>query len=185
MRTRQTLKSRVGLTLVGVGALLAGVLLGGQIIIAFAQEDEVAEGTNEPVALGPSILVATGKASNGASWALSAYDSDRGLCMSFGFGPGSAGACGAKIDVTANFPGTLSMVETPDSKFVFGIVNGDAKSVILSLVNGSTVEARVVASPEALAMQESFFVSEVAAAVSSAAVSGAAGETLGLIPGTA
>lgn len=152
--------SRVKLIMAGVGVLLLlGVPIGISAFTGFPPPDD---GIGQPTPSGAKTTIAQGT-DFGLSWALSAYDSNQGLCIDFefsGVSRGGGGSCGFAVQgasgtQSSNLIGYASDIDAAaDATFVYGPV---AKGVAaVDVVRGAEIQTADIF-PSSSALGVDFF----------------------------
>lgn len=122
----------------------------------------------EPKPTSERVLITSG-VSSGVRWTLTAYMTDRGICVDVNTPNGSGGGCGAGV---RGLPGLNSRGwigpagigwsnEIPSSLFASGAVAAGVARVELVLAGGTTVGAEPIPAPRALGVPLGFYVAEL------------------------
>lgn len=115
----------------------------------------------EPVATGPEVRITAGPAPvGGVPWTLSAYETDRGLCLSLeglerhnlGGGP-----CGFAVSPESPVRVATSKSGDPSTTIVYGIVLDSANTVSVNFANDETRTIATIPSPAGLGSNARFY----------------------------
>lgn len=148
----------------------------------------------EPVPLGPEVGVDNGTFA-GVSWALTAFVSDRGLCVSMDFFPtmnAAGGGCGFGLEgelgtatgADAKLGYVSDCLEQQGVSFVYGPVTKDVSNVLIFVSNASPVKVLPIkGGPDDGSMPYDFYVSPMQGCpiVSSVVAQESNGQPLGTI----
>lgn len=147
-----------------LGATLAAAasisVAGRDIVPFFPPPDDV---VGEPVQVGPRVLLLEGEAASGARWTLSAYRSDRGLCLDLAFRRGIGGGCGGGLRGEPEAEGRdwvgfgANEFATDPEVFVAGPAARGVASVELELAGGGRVRTRMIEAPAELGAPIDFY----------------------------
>lgn len=168
-RHRRMRRFAVILVVPSVILLSIGVATG---TLRWPEPSDVPPGT-EPSPLGPEVVLAQGDFGK-LPWVLSAFDSDKGMCVHLETATSKSGSCGQIANGSAVFYNTVSF-RTPGVDVIFGAVSLEARSVRLLLTDGSTREVELIRSRR---LDAAFFVTSTAVGVGQVVAYDASGEKL-------
>lgn len=145
-----------------VGVVTGYAVAGG---LRLPVPDDVA---NEPVQSGLAIPVAAGATPGGIPWTVTAFDTDRGLCLHLeGVTRENLGGGGCGFDVPSDH--AISVVESrfeqPGVTAMYGPASSAVETVVLKMDDGSSKRVDVVSSPPGVSFDGGFFATVVAGAV--------------------
>ena len=125
---------------------------------------------NEPRAVGPPVTVAKGSTPGGTTWTLTAFESDRGLCLNLeGVTKGNlgGGACGLEMPEGNSVTFVDSFFGEPNVTLVYGLAGNGVESVVVEEANGDTLgPVTVKPSPSELGFAGGFFATAASGAIS-------------------